>query len=50
MVKVGGITILQLLQSVNDLVEARLNFHHFDIQSWLHRESHGYYHHVLEFV
>ena len=35
-VEVGGIGILQLLQSTNDLVEARVNFHHFDIQRWLH--------------
>ena len=36
MVKVGGISILQLLQNIDDVVEARVNFHHFDIQSWLH--------------
>ena len=42
MVEVGGISILQLLQSINDLVEARVNLHHFHIQelatlsdSWL---------------
>ena len=33
--KVGGNRILQLLQGINDLVEACVNFHHFDIQSWL---------------
>ena len=36
MLKVGGISILQLLQGVIDLVEACVDFRHFDIQSWLH--------------
>ena len=49
MVKAGGISILHFLQSINDLVDARVNFHHFDIQSWLHRERHGHYHRSLAF-
>ena len=47
MVGVGGISILQLLQGVNDLVEARENFHYFDIQIWLPSEIHGHYRRLL---
>ena len=35
MVKVGRNSTLQLLQGINDLVEACVKFHHFDIQGWL---------------
>ena len=35
MVGVCNISILDLLQNANDLVEARVNFHYFDVQSWL---------------
>ena len=45
----AGVRILQLRQKTNDLVEARVVCHYFDIQSWLPSESHGNYHRLFEF-